>query len=163
MEKEKLLIKIFPFALYRIDELEDYLTEMYQSGLLISKILFGFILVFKPIKKAKDDLRCIVLTEHSNSRARRIKWDDGAFLKKRNSSFHKGDGFQTQAYAFFAETKYSVHLTRVMTSEDYEALKQYRKKRIVKINILKFLESLLILIGSVCIVLNLLNLITPIF
>ena len=163
MKKEKTATKIFPFALYRIDALEEYFTQMYQSGLLISKILFGFILIFKPIKRSKDDLRCVVLTRHYYRKARRTKWDDGAFLEKRNPKFHKGDGFQTEVYAYFASAKYYINMTGVLATEDFEALKQYRKKRIVKINILKVLEFLLILTGLICVVLDLLNLIIPIF
>ena len=40
----KNLIWIYPFALYRLDAFEDYLTKMYYTGYQLKKLYLGFIL-----------------------------------------------------------------------------------------------------------------------
>ncbi len=142
MKNKNKTIRFFPFALYRLDAFSEYLTKLYKSKLTVYRILFGCIIVLTPIKEPKENMRCIILTEHFYINARRKKWDDAEFLQKRNHNFQKGNGIQTEIYTYSVSTRCFVYLTRKLTQEDVAALKENRKKRIIKINALKLLCSL---------------------
>lgn len=142
--KDKRTVKVYPFALYRIEAFSDYLNRMYHSGFKITKILFGFILFFEPVKP-KDTIKCIILTRHFYRNMRHEKWNDADFLAKRNKGFVKGNGFLLDEYAWFASSIYEIYLTRALDSDDLAELKKYRKNRIIRANLLKAVEWLIVL------------------
>ncbi len=133
MNKKETIIKFFPFAWFRIESLTDYINEMYRNGYRIIKIKSGCILYFQQ-GKVRDDLRYVILTRHFNRKARRKKWDDTDFIEKRNASYHHGDGFQFKNIIVTAETAYEVYLTNAVTDDDLTALREYRKKHLIKGN-----------------------------
>lgn len=144
--KDKRTVKVYPFALYRIEAFSDYLDRMYHSGFKITKILFGFILFFEPVKP-KNTTKCIILTRYFYLNMRREKWNDAEFLKKRNPDFVKGNGFLLSNHSYISSCMYEIYLTRVLNPNGIAELKKYRKNRIVRINILKASECILILAG----------------
>ncbi len=142
MNRKETIIKFFPFAWFRIESLTDYINEMYRNGYRIIKIKFGCILYFQQ-EKMRDDLRYVILTRYFNHKARHRKWDDADFIEKRNASYHRGDGFQFKNIIVTAETAYEVYLTNAITDDDLTALREYRKKHLIKGNAEKIFFSLI--------------------
>lgn len=153
-EENRAAVRLFPFALYRIDALEDYLTEMYHSGYEIKKIICGFILVFEAVTPKKPK-RCVVLTRYFHINMKREKWNDADFLKKINPKFNKGNGFLFDVYSWLPSVKYEIRLTGVPKDEDIIALREHRRKRIWRINLMKLSELILIVAGVVFFVIGL--------
>lgn len=147
MKKEKNLIWIYPFALYRLDKFEDYLTKMYYTGYQLKKLYLGFILVFEPVTP-KAHRKCIVLTRYFHINMKREKWNDADFLKKTNPKFNKGNGFLFDVYSWLPSVKYEIRLTGVPKDEDIIALREHRKKRILRVNLIK-LEFALAAVATV--------------
>lgn len=131
----KTVIKIFAFALFRINSLTDYLNEMRVKGYKLIKIRLGCILFFEPTK-VRDDLKYVILSEefHYNLDFEKQKFDDVSFMEKINARFHKGNGEQFDVVN--RGVLYHIYLTAFFTSEDLEALKKHRKKYILRNNIL---------------------------
>ena len=145
-EIEKMIVKFYPFAFYRIERFSEYLTRMYHSGYKISKILFGFILLFETVIP-KETKKCVILTRYFHRNMKREKWNDADFMKSRNPRFNKGNGFLFDVYKTGVSVLYGIYLTGTFKPEDLDALKQHRKKRIAKINALKITEFIIIVAG----------------
>lgn len=148
MEPTVTKIKFYPFALYRLNAFEDYLTKMYYTGYQLKKLYLGFILVFEPVIP-KAHRKCIVLTRYFYINMRREKWNDADFIKKSNPKFNKGNGFLFDVYSWLPSVKYEIILTGLPKDEDINALREYRKKRILRINLIKLAEFILIAVGAV--------------
>ena len=143
---KKNFVWIFPFALYRLDKFEDYLTKMYYTGYQLRKLYLGFILVFEPVTP-KTHRKCIVLTRYFHRKMKREKWNDAEFLKSINPEFNKGNGFLFDVYSWFPSVKYEIRLTGVPKDEDIIALREHRKKRILRVNLIKLAEFVLVVAG----------------
>ena len=143
---KKNFVWFFPFALYRLDKFEDYLTKMYYTGYQLRKLYLGFILVFEPVTP-KTYRKCIVLTRYFHRKMKREKWNDAEFLKSINPEFNKGNGFLFDVYSWFPSVKYEIRLTGVPKDEDIIALREHRKKRILRVNLIKLAEFVLVVAG----------------
>ncbi len=143
---KKNFVWIFPFALYRLDKFEDYLTKMYYTGYQLKKLYLGFILVFEPVTP-KAHRKCIVLTRYFHRNMRREKWNDADFLKSINPKFNKGNGFLFDVYSWLPSVKYEIRLTGVPKDEDIIALREHRRKRILRVNLIKLAELILVVAG----------------
>lgn len=148
MRKEKNFVWIYPFALYRLNAFEDYLTKMYYTGYQLKSIYLGFILVFEPVTP-KSQRKCIVLTRYFYINMKREKWNDAEFLKSINPKFNKGNGFLFDVYSRFPSVIYEIRLTGVPKEEDISALREHRRKRIWRINLMKLAELILVVAGLV--------------
>lgn len=129
--------KFFPFAFYRIDALADYLTEMRRKGFMFESMNSFNVLKFRPVKP-RDDLRYVVLNYYfpNSGRADKIRDWDILFMKQRFPQFDREfhNQFESSPRDVF---KFVVYCTSVISDEDIEALKQFRKKRLRKINAFK--------------------------
>ena len=105
-------------------------------------LLNSCIFVFKK-QEIREDLKYVILTEHYryNLEYKKRKWDDVAFLERRNPQFHEGNGEQCDYLA--VDVWYHVYLTRFLTDEDLSALREYRKRYMIRgqIHIIIFLLS----------------------
>lgn len=146
MKKEKNFAWIYPFALYRLNAFEDYLTKMYYTGYQLKKLYLGFILVFEPVTP-KSRRKCIVITRYFHRNMKREKWNDAEFLKSINPKFNKGNGFLFDVYSWLPSVKYEIRLTGVPKDEDIIALREHRKKRILRVNLIKLTEFILAVAG----------------
>ena len=52
-------------------------------------------------------------------------------------------------YSWLPSVKYEIILTGLPKDEDINALREYRKKRILRINLIKLAEFILIAVGAV--------------
>jgi hypothetical protein len=148
-----IIIRFFPFSLFRIESLTKYLNKMYNYGYKIIEIKFGCILIFK--KSAfRNDLKYIILTRHFYRHARKRKWNDIEFLESINSYFCKDNGKQFDVYSPEASIRYYVYLIKSISDDDYLNLLKYRKNRLFRVNIIKFLFYLFLLFVFFCVVIN---------
>lgn len=129
--------KFFPFAFYRPDKLADYLTEMRRQGFMFESMNMFNVLKFRQVKP-RIDLRYVVLNYYfpNSGRADKIRDWDILFMKQRFPQFDKE--FHKQFISSPRDAfKFVVYYSSVISDEDIEALKQFRKKRLIKINIFK--------------------------
>lgn len=137
MKNKNQIKKFFPFAFYRPDKLAEYLTEMRRQGFMFEDMSMFNVLKFKPVKP-RDDLRYVVLNYYfpNTGRADKIRDWDILFMKQRfpqfDREFHKR--FVSSPRDVY---KFAIYCTSVISDEDIEALKQFRKKRLKKINAFK--------------------------
>lgn len=121
-----------------------YLEKMRKKGYKLVEIRYSCIFVFKK-QEIRGDLKYVILTEHYryNLEYKKRKWDDVAFLERRNPQFHEGNGEQCDYLA--VDVWYHVYLTRFLTDEDLSALHKhkYRKRYMIRgqIHIIIFLLS----------------------
>lgn len=130
--------KFFPFASFRIDALADYLTEMRRQGFMFESMSSFNVLKFRPVKP-RSDLRCVVLNHYFSYSGRREKirdWDI-EFMKQRFPQFHREFNNQSELSSPGDAIKFTVYCSSVISDEDIEALKMFRKKRLKKINVFK--------------------------
>lgn len=129
--------KFFPFAFYRPDKLADYLTEMRRQGFMFESMNTFNVLKFRQVKP-RNDLRYVVLNYYfpNSGRADKIRDWDILFMKQRFPQFDREfhNWFESSPRDAF---KFVIYCTSVITDEDVEALKQFRKKRLIKINVFK--------------------------
>lgn len=129
--------KFFPFAFYRPDKLAEYLTDMRRKGFMFEGMNMFNVLKFRPVKP-RDDLRYVVLNYYfpNTGNAWKIRdWDIG-FMKQRFPQFDRE--FHKQYVSSPRDVfKFAVYCTSVISDEDTEALKKFRKKRLRKINAFK--------------------------
>ena len=148
-----IIIGFFPFSLFRIESLTKHLNKMYNYGYKIIEIKFGCILIFK--KAAfRDDLKYVILTRHFYRHARKRKWNDIEFVESINPHFCKDNGKQFDVYSPEASIRYYVYLTKSISDDDYSNLLKYRKNRLFRVNIIKFLFYLFWLFILFFIVIN---------
>lgn len=129
--------KFFPFAFYRIDALADYLTEMRRKGFMFESMDSFNVLKFRPVKP-RDDLKYVVLNYYfpNTGNAWKIRDWDILFMKQRFPQFNRE--FHEQYVSSPRDVfKFVVYCTSVISDEDIEALNQFRKKRLRKINAFK--------------------------
>lgn len=131
MNRQKDLIKFFPFALFQIERLTEYLNRMYKSGYQVVKIKFGCILIFRKAT-VKEGFKYFILTRHFYYKARKKKWDDIELLEKISPRFHKGNGEQFDVYVWFSYALYYIYLSRLIPEEDYQKIIAYRKNIFLK-------------------------------
>ncbi len=137
MKNKNYIKKFFPFAFYRPDKLAEYLTEMRRQGFMFEDMSTFNVLKFKPVKP-RDDLRYVVLNYYfpNTGNAWKIRDWDILFMKQRfpqfDREFHKR--FESSSRDVF---HFVIYCTSVISDEDIEALKQFRKKRLKKINAFK--------------------------
>lgn len=137
-KKDKTSVKKFsPFAFYRIDALAEYLTEMRRQGFMFESMSMFNVLSFRPVKP-RDDLKYVVLNHYfpNSGCVEKIRDWDIEFMKRRfpqfDREFHKQfESPPRDAY------KFTVYCSSVISDEDFEELKSFRKKRLIKINIFK--------------------------
>ena len=136
MKTKKVTVKkFFPFPLFRIDALADYLTEMRKQGLMIESTPCFGILKFRPVKP-RDDLRYVILTHFFGSPYQKTRnWDIG-FMRKHFSQFDKEFHNEPTWYTWYTKPYYfDLYYSSSISDEDFEALKKFRSKRLRKINI----------------------------
>lgn len=157
MKKKTEIRKFFPFAFYRPDKLADYLTEMRRQGFMFESMSMFNVLKFKPVKP-RNDLRYVVLNYYfpNTGSAWKIRDWDILFMKQRfpqfDREFHKQ--FESSPRDAF---KFIIYCSSMISDEDIEALKQFRKKRLIKINIFKI--SIYLYLAALFIILFILALI----
>lgn len=136
---DKILKVFYPFAFFRLDSLAEYLTKMRREGYMIEDINSYNILTFKKVKP-RDDLRYIVLGEYFGYRQK--FWDVG-FMQKRINQF---DRIMHKQFTSMANRVYFFHIymSSELTDEDFDALKDYRRKRIKKVNAVRAFEHIFI-------------------
>lgn len=134
--------KFFLFSLAMPERMAKYLEKMRKKGYKLVEIRYSCIFVFKK-QEIREDLKYVILTEHYryNLEYKKRKWDDVAFLERRNPQFHGGNGEQCDYLA--VDVWYHVYLTRFLTDEDLSALHEYRKRYMIRgqIHIIIFLLS----------------------
>lgn len=148
MKKSKNMIWLYPFALFRLNAFEDYLTRMYHTGYQPKKMYLGFIILFEPVTP-KERNRFVILTRYYFINMKREKWNDAEFFRRINPKFNKGSGLLFDVYSYLPSTVYEIRLTSVAKDEDIAALREHRKKRIFSINALKFIEFAVIAAGII--------------
>ena len=79
---------------------------------------------------------------------KREKWNDADFLKKTNPKFNKGNGFLFDVYSWAPSVIYEIRLTGVPKDDDINALREHRKKRLLRVNLIK-LEFALAAVATV--------------
>lgn len=138
-KKKPLVKKFFPFPLFRIDALADYLTEMRKQGLMIESTPHYGILKFRPVKP-RDDLRYVILTHFFGSPYQKTRDWDIEFMRKRFPQFDKEFHNEPAWYTWYTRPYYfDLYYSSSISDEDFEALKQFRRKRLKKINIKRIL------------------------
>lgn len=137
MKNENYIKKFFPFAFYRPDKLAEYLTEMRRQGFMFEDMSTFNVLKFKPVNP-RDDLRYVVLNYYfpNTGNAWKIRDWDILFMKQRFPQFDREfhNCFKSSSRDVY---KFVIYCTSVISDEDIEALKQFRKKRLKKINAFK--------------------------
>lgn len=139
--------KFFPFASFRIDALADYLTEMRRQGFMFESMSSFNVLKFRPVKP-RNDLKYVVLNHyfsHSGRRGKIRDWDI-EFMKQRFPQFHREFNNQFELSSPGDAVKFTVYCSSVISDEDIEALKMFRKKRLRKINVFKTVLYLYIVV-----------------
>lgn len=136
--------KFFPFASFRIDALADYLTGMRRQGFMFESMSSFNVLKFRPVKP-RSDLRYVVLNHYFSHSGRARDWDIG-FMKRRFPQFHREFNNQSELSSPGDAVKFTVYCSSVISDEDIEALKMFRKKRLRKINAFKTVLYLYIVV-----------------
>lgn len=148
------IIGFLPFSLFRVESLTKYLNKMYYYGYKIKEIKFGCILIFEKAT-FRDDLKYVILTRYFYRHARKKKWDDIEFLESVNPHFCKDNGKQFDVYSPEASIRYYVYLTKSVSDDNYSDLLKYRKNRLLRVNIIKFLFYLFLFFALISIVIYL--------
>ena len=135
--------KFYPFAFYRADAFADYLTEMRRQGFMFESMNTFNVLKFRLVKP-REDLRYVILNYYfpNTGNAAKIRDWDIEFMKQRFPQFDREfhSQFRSSSKDVF---KYKIYFSSVITDEDIDALKSFRKKRLVKINVFKISMYLL--------------------
>ncbi len=132
--------KFFPFALFRLQHLENLLTQMYNHGWAIVDIKLGCILVFRAVSPVVG-IQYVVLTKLFHQRWAK-EWDV-SYLKQILPTFQEGNGKQF-CLSWMAEFEYHIYRINNIGQAELNNLRQYRKKRILRINLLKIFIFLFI-------------------
>ena len=142
---DKKIYKFFPFVSSRLGSLLKYINRMYENDYQIVDIIFDCVLVFEKSPK-KDGYTYFILTEECN-RGRRKRWDDIEFLEERSEKFHKGNGEKLDKFNAVLAMNYYVYLTKHISTEEYNEVCEYRKKHLIRANILRVIISIIMIAG----------------
>lgn len=135
IQRKQSVKKFFPLALYRVDALADYLTEMRKIGLMFEKMNMFGVLYFKPVNP-RDDLEYVILTSKRPLPWFKIKNWDVNFIKNQVHQFER-NFHKILTVSSLNEFEYHIYEINVKHLKGIYELKLQRKKRLLAINIFR--------------------------